>query len=73
MTSDSRFLFTFNEAPGFKQVRWKEFYYPLSFFQSLADAFSFQLEDRSREYRHPKGQRMAVLSKREHQDSIHRV
>lgn len=66
MNQDSIFFFTFSaEALEFKQTGLKGFRYPFSFFQSLADEYRFNLKDRSRDYEHPRGQHMAMLSKKE--------
>ena len=65
MNRDSVFFFTFNEELEFKQADLKDFCYPVSFFQSLADEYGFNLRDRSEDYKHPRGQHMAMLSKKE--------
>jgi len=65
MKKDTIFVFTFNEASEFKQTGLKGFSYPFVFFQSLADEYGFNLKDRSEDYKHPVGQHMAMLSKRE--------
>ena len=65
MSQDSVFFFTFKEASEFKQTGLKDFCYPFSFFQSLADKYGFNLMDLSGEYKHPRGQRTAMLSKKE--------
>ncbi len=63
MHQASIFFFTFNEAAEFEQSDLKGFRYPLSFFRSLADRNGFELRDRSEDYEHPRGQRMASLSR----------
>ena len=65
MTLQSRFFFTFKEAVDFEQVDLTGFRYPASFFQWLADASSFTLEDCSEDYQHPRQQRMVLLSRRD--------
>jgi len=65
MNHDSVFFFTFAEAVEFKQTGLKDFHYPFSFFQSLADEFRFNLKNCSKDYEHPRGQHMAMLSKLE--------
>jgi SAM-dependent methyltransferase len=62
MKSTSAFFFTFTEAEEFDQTGLKDFCYPRTFFQSLAEECGFELRDRSSAYDHPRGQRMAVLS-----------
>lgn len=64
MSRASVFFFTFKEALAFKQTGLKDFRYPFSFFQSLADKYGFSLRDLSGEYQHPRGQLMAMLSKK---------
>jgi len=61
----SLFFFTYNEALEFKQTWFKGFSYPLSYFQSLADQHKFVIENCSEEYKHPRGQRMMMISRRE--------
>lgn len=63
MGTGSRFFFTFSEASAFMQVGLKDFVYPFSFFESLAEKYRFKLADCSVEYSHPRGQKMAKLSK----------
>ena len=65
MNQDSVFLFTFSEESKFKQTGLKDFCYPFSFFQCLADEHRFNLTDRSGDYEHPREQHMAMLSKKE--------
>ena len=64
MGIDSKFFFTFNEGAAFTQLGLKDFSYPFSFFESLAKTYGFELADYSVEYSHPRGQRMAQISKR---------
>lgn len=59
----SRFFFTFNEASEFMQAGVKDFMYPASFFDSLAEKYRFKLANCSIEYGHPRGQKMVRLSK----------
>lgn len=63
MNTKSRFFFTFNEALAFMQVGLKDFKYPVSFFEALAERYRFKLTDYSDEYSHPRGQKMAGISK----------
>jgi SAM-dependent methyltransferase len=65
MKQESVFFFTYNEAGEFIQTGLKDFRYPFSFFQSLAEKYGFDLKDRSKDYEHPRGQHMAMLSKGE--------
>lgn len=64
MKSDSVFFFTFKEKPEYRQSGLKGFHYPFSYFQTLADQFGFQVKNRSLDYKHPRGQHLAVLSKK---------
>ncbi len=61
MRADAPFFFTFYAGPEFRQRGVKTFEYPFSFFESLAGSGGFELTDRSADYPHPTGQRMAVL------------
>lgn len=63
MGTGSRFFFTFYEASAVMQVGLKDFMYPLSFFESLAEKYRFKLADCSVEYSHPRRQKMVRLSK----------
>jgi SAM-dependent methyltransferase len=63
MRKNSVFFFTFWDAPEYTKTGDKAFRYPYSFFQSLAGQYGFRLSNRSEEYRHPRRQQMAVLSK----------
>jgi SAM-dependent methyltransferase len=64
MHHDSRFFFTFNQTSKFRQTGLKDFCYPFSFFQALAQQYGYDLKDVSSEYRHPRSQRMALLSQK---------
>jgi len=64
MNAKTLFFFTFNQGEAFTQTGVKDFRYPFSFFQSLADQYGFILEDRSHDYKHRRGQHMARLKKR---------
>jgi len=61
MHSGSVFFFTFWKGDKPEQKGLKDFYYPFSFFESLAKSNGFHLTDRSREYPHPKGQVMVEM------------
>jgi SAM-dependent methyltransferase len=63
MSRESKFFFTFQQTSAFRQVGLKDFQYPFSFFGSLAAKQGFTLEDCSEEYAHPRGQKMAKLSR----------
>ena len=63
MGAQSTFFFTFHEGPAFLQLGLKDFSYPLSFFESLAEKYRFRLADYSAEYDHPRDQKMVGLSK----------
>jgi len=60
--SGFKLFFTFYEASAVVQAGLKDFKYPLSFFESLAGKYGFNLADCSVEYNHPRGQKMAKLS-----------
>jgi cyclopropane fatty-acyl-phospholipid synthase-like methyltransferase len=61
MHSNSLFYFTYRDATEHKRIRVKEFYYPPSFFESLAARHQFSMQDCSNEYNHPRGQKMIEL------------
>ena len=65
MHSDTIFFFTFNEAKSYKQTGLKDFRYPFSFFESLAENNHFNLCSHVDDYPHPKGQKMLSISKKE--------
>ena len=64
MTPESHFCFTFNEDATVRQSNRRGFVYPSSFFEDLAASHDFEMENRSADYNHPRGQRMVVLTKR---------
>jgi SAM-dependent methyltransferase len=64
MHESSAFYFTYNKGEEFRQTGLKDFRYPFSFFESLAAQYRFKLQDRSKEYNHPRQQLMAELRKR---------
>ena len=64
MTPESHFCFTFNEDATVRQSNRRGFVYPFSFFEDLAASHDFEMENRSADYDHPRGQRMVVLTKR---------
>lgn len=64
MGPDSRFYFTFYTGEASPRSGPKSFQFPLSFFERVADENRFELVDRSLDYRHPRGQRMAYAKKR---------
>jgi len=63
MAHGSKFFFTFNEESEFRQGGVKDFMYPRSFFDTLAERYSFKLMDFSLEYGHPRGQKMVRLTR----------
>lgn len=58
MHRDSRFYFTFSPSDEPRRIGYKDFCYPFSFFQEIADNHGFALRDCSEGYPHPKGQIM---------------
>lgn len=60
MTDDSLFFFTFHPANFIGQRDKINFEYPRSFFLDLAKKYSFELEDVSEEYKHPREQGMYI-------------
>ena len=63
MTENGRFFFTYNVADAFVQTGPKAFRYPAVFFESLSEETGFALSDVSGSYKHPRGQRMMMVSK----------
>jgi SAM-dependent methyltransferase len=57
----STFYFTYAQGPEFTQTRVKDFRYPPTFFQHMADRYDLHLADHSADYPHPRGQLMASL------------
>ena len=67
MGPESRFYFTFYAGSSAARSGPKSFQFPFSFFEKIAKENAFELIDRSEDYPHPRGQRMAFVRKR----SIH--
>ena len=63
MHENSVFYFTYKKEKEYRQTGYKDFRYPFSFFNSLADQYGFKLQDYSKEYNHPGGQLMVELMK----------
>jgi cyclopropane fatty-acyl-phospholipid synthase-like methyltransferase len=63
MHENSVFYFTYEKEKEYRQTGYKDFRYPFSFFNSLADQYGFKLQDYSKEYNHPGGQLMVELMK----------
>lgn len=63
MNDNSAFYFTYNKCIEYRQDGFKDFYYPLSFFTSLAKTYGFELKECETEYPHPRGQIMVELKK----------
>lgn len=61
MHKNSVFYFTYNKGEEYRQTGLKDFCYPFSFFESLAEQYRFKLEDCSKNYDHPRGQLMIEL------------
>ena len=64
MGPDSRFYFTFYSGEVSEQSGPKSFRFPVSFFERVAKENGFDLTERSDDYPHPRGQRMAFVQKR---------
>lgn len=63
MTEESRFYFTYFQSDVPEQISIKDFSYPWSFFQELAEKNGFDSEEVSDSYDHPRDQRMGVIRK----------
>jgi len=63
MQENTKFCFTFNVADEYVQTGHKGFRYPYSFFENLASKYGYIIENRSDEYPHPRGQKLAIITK----------
>jgi SAM-dependent methyltransferase len=63
MHKNSVYYFTYNKGEEFRQTGLKDFIYPFSFFESLARHYGYNLQDRSKDYSHPRDQIMVELRK----------
>jgi len=63
MTSESSFYFTYIQSDVPKQQTIKDFSFPWTFFQELAENNGFDSEEVSHSYDHPRGQKMGVIRK----------
>lgn len=64
MHDNSVFYFTYSKGEEHRKNSLKDFCYPFSFFESLAEQQKFTLQDCSKDYIHPRGQLMVKLVKR---------
>jgi len=64
MGPESRFYFTFYSGEASVRRGPKSFQFPFSFFEKMARENAFELIERSEDYPHPRGQRMAYVTKR---------
>jgi SAM-dependent methyltransferase len=64
MKSGSSFCFTYFRSKDYKQINYKDFSYPITYFQELANRYDFDLIDYTDEYNHPKNQNMLMIRKR---------
>ncbi len=64
MGPESRFYFTFYSGEAAAREGPKSFQFPLSYFERVAKDNGFELVERSEDYPHPRGQRMAFVRKR---------
>jgi SAM-dependent methyltransferase len=64
MGPESRFYFTFYSGEASARGGPKSFQFPFSFLEKLGRQNRFELTERSRDYPHPRGQRMAYIKKR---------
>jgi len=58
MHKDTVFYFTYFKSKKYRQFNVKDFSYPFSFFESLAQQFQFTIRDCSADYDHPRKQVM---------------
>ena len=64
MGPESRFYFTFYSGETSVRRGPKSFQFPYSFFEKMARENGFELIERSEDYPHPRGQRMAYVKNR---------
>ncbi|AAZ24749.1 class I SAM-dependent methyltransferase [Colwellia psychrerythraea] len=64
MNEDSAFYFTYNNSVEYREVGFKNFYYPFDFFENLVERNGFKLKECKSEYAHPRGQIMVEIVKR---------
>jgi SAM-dependent methyltransferase len=64
MRPGSRFYFTFYSGEASARSGPKSFQFPFSFFEKIAKENGFELVDRSKDYPHPRGQKMACVERR---------
>jgi SAM-dependent methyltransferase len=64
MKPHSLFFFTYFRSDKSKRMSLKDFSYPLSYFQNLADSNNFTLVDWTGQYPHPKRQNMLSIQMR---------
>ena len=63
MHGESKFYFTFSEEEEYRQKNNKDFAYPYSFFEPIAEKYGFKLKNCSEDYDHPRKQKIVELSK----------
>jgi SAM-dependent methyltransferase len=68
MGPESRFYFTFYSGEASARSGPKSFQFPFSFFERIAKENGFELIDRSEDYPHPRGQKMAYVKRRPARD-----
>lgn len=63
MHCNSQFFFTYWMAPNFEVRDFKDFAFPIKFFEEVASDCGFAFEEFSHDYEHPRKQRIARLTK----------
>lgn len=61
MHENSTFYFTYFKGQQYQEASQKDFFYPLSYFEELAEKYHYILEDHTWDYLHPTGQNMLAL------------
>lgn len=61
MHGNSVFYFTYFRAREYREASQKDFLYPLSYFEGLAERYNYHIEDFTWDYPHPKQQNMLAV------------
>jgi hypothetical protein len=64
MRPGARFYFTFYAGEPSPRSGPKSFQFPFSFIEKIAKENGFELVDRSKDYPHPRGQKMVCVERR---------
>ena len=62
MHSDTCFYFTYFKSDNYNQKNMKDFEYPYSFFENMANKYGYNIKDKTKKYPHPSDQNMLVIN-----------